>query len=68
MACIQVASVLVQVGRVEDVLELGQSIEVKYLGKDKQNFHKISHKACMPIAGSGHSQEATSAGPLKVPR
>lgn len=37
-----------QVNRVQDVLEMGQLVEVKYLGKDKRNFHKISHKACLP--------------------
>ena len=53
------SNVLLQVDRVQDVLEIGQSVEVKYLGKDRRNFHKISHKACLsPPASSDAPLEA----------
>lgn len=60
---------VLQVSRVQDVLELGQSVEVKYLGKDRRNFHKISHKACLPLPPDSQflrEAEQRSSSPPKV--
>ena len=37
-----------QIRSVDDVLTLGQSLEVAFLGKDAQGRLRLSRKACLP--------------------